>query len=403
MENIEDLLNNYAKSSDKQELLEKAENLAKALVITKDNYGIIPTASSYVSFEKKDGAQISTQNTKKDVVDVARQIDKNKLDTIKDKRLSLKDIKDGFERRFSKTKNLASEIEEFSKAAFNVANKKNEYQKPIEKAEKELKFKEADPVEIQNEIKKTIEDGISPMIQIEANKGEADDGLALFKSIASRSKRASFTIRKINQGERGYLTNKIKKNISDILTNAGVKTKAPSVDWANFIFDCIDKNFSALEENMDTIRKSLYSVISSATKIKGDISVSYKDIKINIEVKNTSKINNDNFVELLIIFTHDKKGVIPIVRLAKKLKIEEGPLVALWVKRYNEFIEKLGVKTTLQLNDKAYVMTNGQIYSFSAVNISTTGKDFRYIKVKTALKNPVSIFSFLDGVIDGKI
>jgi len=402
MINLENILNEYAENKDSGTLLERAENLAKALVITKDNYGFAPTASSYAKFEKEDKLPISKTSAKKDIIDVARQIDQKKLDNIRDRRLDFKNVKDGFEKRFSKTKSFGAEVEDFSNTVFNIANKKNEYEKPIEKAVKKLEVKEADPVEIQNEIKKILVNTIVPMLQIEVNKQEADDGISLLKAATGKSKSSSLIIRKSNPLEKGYLTNQLKKKIETILLNEGIKTKSSSTSWSKFIFDIVSNNFSALEKNIDQIKNELYSTITSATKRKGDILVSYNDKKINIEVKNSAKGASTNYIEMLIVFTHDKKGVLPLVRLAKSLSIDDQSIVDLWTSRYNNFVNKLGEKKDLTVSP-CYVMGSKEIYKFTKLIVSSSGKDFRYIKVKTNLGEPMSLSAFVSGVLNDTI
>lgn len=411
------LLNEYAtEEMTPEELNERADNLAKALITNTQSYGLTPTAVSYTGFERQAGIQPSSSVASKDLNDLKDQLNRNSLDPlIKNPKLSFREVRSAFQQRFSAGSYFNKEREEFSDEVRKILREKPaEYDEIAKKkfAEKQPVFDESIPKKI---IQKVVQDVANsfPSFDIEYDFGEREH-IEHFKNRVEYLTKGAVTIRArtANQQERGTLTTKLKNKIMEILTKEIndedlLKEFQNKKDWSSLILSAFDKCEKIINspENIEKVATSLEQIIMNAAINKNDFTVIGKKKSLKIEIKgpSSSKTGQFKLLELGILSTH-KRSAQDLQNVLLKKGITPEKYNNLVTNLYNTYIEKIAAGREIELPSPIYIYLAGtaddKVYIINYLNITFTGKASKFIRatISNNKKSTESLGNLLRGL-----
>lgn len=410
------LLNEYAtEEMSAEELNERADNLAKALVTNTQSYGMTPTAVSYTGFEKQAGLPPSSSIASKDLSQLKTQLDRNSLDPlIRNPKLSFREVRNAFQQRFSSGSYFDKEKQEFTDEVRKILREKPaEYDEIAKKkfAEKENVFDDSVPKKL---IKRIVQDVANafPTFEIEYDAGEVKH-LERFKQRVEYLTKGTITTksRSANQQERGSLTTKLKQKVMEMLTNgindeSLLKEFQSKKDWSSLILGAFDrcKEIINSPENIEVMRRHLEQTIANAAVNKNDITVVGKKKSLKLEIKGASSAKTGQFklLELAILSSHSRSGS-DLQSILEKKGITTEKYNELVTNLYNNYIIKIAEKRELVLPSPIYIYladtANDDVYVVNVLNITFTGKASKFIRA--TISNKKKYLESLGGLLKG--
>lgn len=412
------LLNEYAtEEMSAQELNEKAENLAKALVTNTQTYGLTPTAVSYAGFEKQAGLQPSSSIASKDLTQLNTQLEKNSLQPLisreKNPKLSFKEVKDAFQQRFSSGSYFNKEVAEFSDEVRKILREKPaEYDTISQKkySEKEIAPDNSIPQKIIQKVVKDVADNF-PSIEIVYDSMETENAEVVKRKVEYISKgKVTIKPRSANQEERGSLTTKLKQKIMDLLTkNVNdqelLKSFQIKKDWASLILGAFDKCEKILNDpkNIIEMKDFLGQTIINAAVNKNDVTIVGNNKKLKLEIKgaSSSKAGSFKLLELAILSSHKRKDSALQNLLVNKGISNYDNLVKNF---YDPYIVKIAAPRTIELPEPIFIYlastATDTVMEVNSIGITYTGKASKFIRA--TINNKEKINTTLGNLLKNK-